>query len=234
LPAERKTIRRQMLGSLKITANRALGAVLCLGALAVFGCNAHAATAGGPPTTLDQAVAAWLDGHRAAGLTAGMRLLTGLASTPWVSGLTLIFALGLAWKHAWQRLFVFALIVPGGMAVSVLLKQVFHRPRPVVADALSAVAGYSFPSGHTLAATLLYGGMVCVMWNLIEAKSRRLKALAGAFVLVALVGLSRVQLGAHYLSDVLGGFTFGVAWLLGCLTARGVGFCPMARERPRA
>lgn len=202
----------------KITSKWAPGVPLCLGALVVFGFIARAASAGGPPTPLDQAVADWFHEHRVAGLTAWMRLATGLASTAWVTSITLVIALGLVWKHAWHRLFVFGLIVPGGMAVSVFLKQVFHRQRPMVEDSLPILAGYGFPSGHTMAATLLYGGLVCLAWSEIDAWDWRMWAVIGAFVLVALVGLSRVQLGAHYLSDVLGAFAFGVGWLVFCLT----------------
>lgn len=187
----------------------------------MFGCIARATSAGGPPTPLDRAVADWFHEHRVAGLTAGMALATGLASTAWVTGITLVTALGLVWKRAWHRLFVFGLIVPGGMAVNVFLKLVFHRPRPRAEDSLPILTGYSFPSGHTMAATLLYGGLVWLAWSEIDAWGWRMGAVLGAFVLVALVGVSRVQLGAHYFSDVLGAFALGVAWLVFCLTAAG-------------
>lgn len=195
---------------------------LGLSALAVFGLLAWVATSGGgSPTSLDQTVAAWFHEHRVAGLTTWMLLATGLASTVWVSGLTLVIALGLVWHHAWHRLFTLGLIVPGGMAANYFLKLFFHRPRPMAEASLPMLAGYGFPSGHAMAATLLYGGLVCLAWSEIDAWCWRMGAALGAFVLVALVGLSRVQLGAHYLSDVLGAFAFGVAWLAFSLAAAG-------------
>jgi membrane-associated phospholipid phosphatase len=197
------------------------GVVLGVTAWAGFGWIAQAALADGAPTPLDQAVADWFYAHRMAGLTTGMRLVTELGSTAGVTGISVVIACGMVWKRAWHRLIVFGLFVPGGTAMNALLKLVFHRPRPRAEEALVIATGYSFPSGHTMAATVLYGGLVCLAWRGIADGRGRTGAALGAFVLVALVGLSRMLLGVHYLSDVLGAFVFGVGWLAFCLTATG-------------
>jgi membrane-associated phospholipid phosphatase len=101
------------------------------------------------------------------------------ASIAWVTGITLVIALGLAWKHAWHRLFVFGLIVPGGMTVNTFLKWLLHRPRPLIEDTMSTLAGYSFPSGHTMAATLLYGGLVWLAWRAINTWLGQMAAVLG-------------------------------------------------------
>ena len=111
------------------------------------------------------------------------------------------------------------LVVPGGMVLDVLLKSAFHRQRPSFADSFLIFDGYSFPSGHTMAATLLYGVLAVFAVIALQAWHWRVGAVLGALVMVLLVGLSRVYLGAHYLSDVLGAAAAGLAWLALSLTA---------------
>ena len=105
------------------------------------------------------------------------------------------------------------------MALDFLLKIVFHRQRPSFTDSFLIFTGYSFPSGHTMAATLLYGLLAVFAVVALKAWRWRVAAVLGAFVMVLLVGFSRVYLGAHYLSDVLGAAAAGLTWLALALTA---------------
>ncbi|GAB5536187.1 MAG: hypothetical protein Rubg2KO_24360 [Rubricoccaceae bacterium] len=99
----------------------------------------------------------------------------------------------------------------GGIIV-VTLKQIFQRARPL--DQLLAADGFSFPSGHAFAATVFYGMMVVLVWRLTERRWLRvLAAVIGPATILA-VGLSRVYLNVHYLSDVLAGWSIGLAWLI--------------------
>ena len=105
-----------------------------------------------------------------------------------------------------------ALAVPLGMLLNVLLKNIFQRARPSFEHPLLTLTTYSFPSGHAAAATLLYG--VLGAYLVCTCKGWR-RALAGclAVAMVALVGLSRIYLGAHYLSDVAAAVASSVGWL---------------------
>jgi undecaprenyl-diphosphatase len=116
-------------------------------------------------------------------------------------------------------LLALVLVIPGGMAMDTLLKIAFHRSRPTFNDSIMIFSGYSFPSGHTMAATLLYG--VLAVFAVIALKSWRWRVgtVISAIIVVLLVGFSRMYLGAHYLSDVLGAAAAGLAWLVLCLTA---------------
>lgn len=104
--------------------------------------------------------------------------------------------------------FVLAVVL-GGLAVTLLLKAAFGLPRPP--ESLQAVPreGDGFPSGHTMAATICWGALA--LWA--EATDRRSR-LAGAALVVALVGFSRLALGVHYVTDLVASVLFGAGYLL--------------------
>jgi undecaprenyl-diphosphatase len=104
------------------------------------------------------------------------------------------------------------LLATGGLGaelVSHLLKLAFHRPRPLVFFGLAPAETYSFPSGHAFVATVFYGMLAEI---LIESSGRR-GVWIGAVLMALLIGFSRVYLGYHYPSDVLGGWACAAGWL---------------------
>jgi undecaprenyl-diphosphatase len=117
----------------------------------------------------------------------------------------------------------------GGVAVNKLLKLMVHRSRPIIAQQLHETS-FSFPSGHTMAATIGYGMLAYVLatywWP--RGVRRRFLYLAAA-ALTFVVGLSRIYLGMHFPTDVLGGLAAGTAWLAICVTGTRI-----ARDTPAA
>jgi undecaprenyl-diphosphatase len=105
------------------------------------------------------------------------------------------------------------LAVFGGMALNVLLKHLFVRPRPLFKNPLLMLTTYSFPSGHTLMATVFYGTLCALVLTRSQRWLWRALAITVAGVMILLVGFSRIYLGAHYLSDVLAAIAEGLAWL---------------------
>jgi undecaprenyl-diphosphatase len=103
--------------------------------------------------------------------------------------------------------------VGGGSLLNVLLKHFFHRQRPVLENPLVTLTSFGFPSGHTMGATLFYGVLALFVAQSVRAWWLRVLAWSLASVAVLLIGLSRIYLGAHYLTDVLGAFAVGLAWL---------------------
>ncbi len=97
----------------------------------------------------------------------------------------------------------------GAISMNYLLKQVFARPRPEVFPPLVVEHTYSFPSGHTIASVSLYGLLAVYLWD----QGRRALAFLSAFWVLA-VAFSRVYLGAHYPSDVLGAMAVGGIWVI--------------------
>lgn len=100
----------------------------------------------------------------------------------------------------------------GGALAEFALKRVFARPRPVVVRQLQAVTTHSFPSGHALASACMYLTLAFVGGRRVDTHHTRLKLLAAAGVLAGAVGLTRVYLGVHYPTDIIGGLAIGTAW----------------------
>lgn len=196
-----------------------IGAVLLIGASWLFGGIAQDVAAGDPLTVIDKNVAQWFHVRRTPGLTTAMQIVTGLASPAWVTGVAMVATFILWWKRSWFGLLALVLVLPGGMVLDSLLKIAFYRQRPSFEDSFLIFHGYSFPSDHTMAATLLYGVLAAFALILLKAWRWRVGVVLGAFVMVLSVGFSRVYLGAHYLSDVLGAAAAGTAWLALTLTA---------------
>jgi undecaprenyl-diphosphatase len=109
--------------------------------------------------------------------------------------------------------------VLGGFLLSTVLKISFRRARPALWPALATEETYSFPSGHATLATVFYGGLAAVAFHLSPSAWIRAGALAGAAGLVTTISFSRVYLGAHWTTDVVGGTLLGLTWETFCLTA---------------
>ena len=171
-------------------------------------------------TLADIQMANWFHSHATPTLTRFMLTITNLHSTVAIAFYSVLMALWLIRKKDWHWLLTLLAIVPGGMLLNVLMKQAFQRARPVFDHPLLTLSSYSFPSGHTAASTVFYGALaaylVCHLkpwrWGMAFVTAM------SAAMMVALVGLSRMYLGVHYLSDVLAAAIEGVAWLAFCLT----------------
>jgi len=130
------------------------------------------------------------------------------------TGGEIIFLIALAlialfwWKKQRQVAFLAAVSFIGANIFGQTLKYYFMRPRPDWFPPLRDAIGYSFPSGHTLAAVALYGFLAIWLW---QHQRRGLSILAGLWAV--LVGVSRVYLGVHYPSDVLASMAIGTFWL---------------------
>lgn len=169
----------------------------------------------GSLTRLDGSVADDLNHavQDAPGLVNVLEAVTWLGRPAWlvvVVGTSAVFA----WWRGRRRLAVFLVVTAlGGGAISSLVKILVDRPRPVVDHPIITAFGKSFPSGHAMSSTVCYGA---VLLAFLPAVRRRLRPLAvtGTALLILAIGSSRVFLGVHFLSDVIGGFVLGGAWLL--------------------
>lgn len=159
----------------------------------------------------------WMASHRWAMLTQLMLAVSALNSPGAVSVWAACFGVLLLRRGERYWFLTLALAVGGGMLLNEGLKLLFRRARPVVDDPLVILHSFTFPSGHTAAATVLYGVLAAYVVYFARTLRGRVAVIAATVALVALVGLSRVYLGAHYLSDVLAAACSSTVWLIVCL-----------------
>jgi membrane-associated phospholipid phosphatase len=162
-------------------------------------------------TSPDPQVMAWAVAHRTAMLTGAMKLITWLGSAAVIIPAGLVIGLAVALRrHRCQPLALLAAAVAGAIGLYHLIKDLIGRP-PARGDLDRALPDGVVPSGHATQAAAFLCALVIVRSG---GRSARVKATLRAAALVTLaVGAARVYLGAHWLSDVLGGYPLGGAAL---------------------
>ena len=139
--------------------------------------------------------------------------VSALASTDLIIPVTATAVAVLALVRHWHGALTLALSVLATQAVVHLVKVLVDRPRPAANDAMTAAAGHSFPSAHSATAVALYATLALVVAHRCTGWVRAAVLGAGGAVVVA-IGLSRIQLGAHYPIDVVAGWLTGAALVL--------------------
>jgi undecaprenyl-diphosphatase len=141
-----------------------------------------------------------------------IKAVTDLGSTPVLVGVVAAAAIFLAIRRSW-RLLLFGLVsVTGGFVLDPVLKDLVGRLRPVVAHPIAHGIGRSFPSGHALNSIVCYGAVLLVFLPATRGNWRKAFKII-IISLLALIGISRILLGVHFVSDVLGGWAIGITWL---------------------
>lgn len=172
-----------------------------------------------PLANADQGLATWFHEHLTPFLVAVLRAICQLGSGEWIGIVLFAGLLFFAWKRLWPSLTTMILAIPCGMLLNELLKVLIQRPRPYTQGEFVDWSGYSFASGHTIGATLLYGQILLFVIPMLKSRASRTLAILSATVVVLLVGFGRIALGAHYFTDVLAAIFFGVLWLTICFFA---------------
>jgi undecaprenyl-diphosphatase len=143
-----------------------------------------------------------------------MRDITALGGVTFLTLLTVVATLALVFHGKWKRAAVFAGAVVAANISSEVLKQVYDRPRPSLVPHGSYVYSASFPSGHSTLAAATFLTLATVIASLEPRRSTKALTYVVAIALTIMVGFSRVYLGVHWPSDVLGGWCLGAAWAL--------------------
>jgi membrane-associated phospholipid phosphatase len=187
--------------------------LLTLGAW-VFGAIAEDVVEG--DTHLDTRVAAWLHDHASPGWTTFFEGVTWLGNVPTLTAVALASAVVLASKRRTAELQLLLLAAVGAQILTLGLKLGFERERPFFPDPLATESSYSFPSGHSSVSLAVYGTLGFILARHLDDRRAQIASLAAAAVLVGLIGFSRLYLGVHFLSDVIAGFSVGLAWVALC------------------
>jgi membrane-associated phospholipid phosphatase len=161
-------------------------------------------------------------------LVTGLKVLTFLGTPAWFYVLVTVAAL-VVWRRGRGRLALFLVVTTlGGGLLDTVVKIAVNRPRPSLVDPVATAHGKSFPSGHAMSSTIGYGALLLVFLPVIAPRLRPL-VIGGFALLVAAIGFSRLALGVHYITDVIGGYVLGLAWLAASTAA----FSTWREERGR-
>jgi undecaprenyl-diphosphatase len=168
-------------------------------------------------TAFDAGVGDPIHALRTPVLTSFFYLCTLLANTGTVVFITVVAVVVLSVRRRFAEAILVTVVVAGGQALGTVAKLLIVRARPLAAKALIPLPdSYAFPSGHSLAAMLLYGVLAFLLVRSLSGIGARLAVSLAASVVIVLVGVSRVYLGVHWPSDVVAAWLLGGAWLALC------------------
>jgi len=163
------------------------------------------------------------------------RDLTALGSTTIACLVAALVGGFLLLKRQYGGFLLLTAALGGGQLLSKLLKLYYGRARPEYVNASHYVDSNSFPSGHAIVATVVYLTLGALLARFVTTRPQKIYALGTAVLLAFIVGLTRVYLGVHYPTDVLGGWMVGLLWAIICwlvaraLQKRGVVESPSVR-----
>ncbi len=124
--------------------------------------------------------------------------------------------------HSWLPMMILVLCLTGAALLDDVVKPLIGRPRPRVGPILVRSTDFAFPSGHATQSAAVYGALAYVLSGCVRSWRPKVAFWTAALVVVLLVGFSRVYLGVHWATDVLGGFALGGVWLAAVLVTTSV------------
>ena len=195
------------------------GLAISVAGLWLFGAITEDVIHHDPLTQFDVTLLEWFHAHATPSGYAIFNAITVLGSPVTLSVLALGVGLLLAIRRQWILLGGWLAAFAGGGLLDEVLKLVIQRPRPPYASAFLHHYSWSFPSGHAMGSLIGYGMLayvLVVLW--IRGRRAQVSVVLGAALLIVAIGLSRLYLGVHYFSDVVGGYAAGVLWLSACIS----------------
>lgn len=154
-----------------------------------------------------------VQGLESPALTAIMKFFTFIGSTKIVVILSILIIYFL-YKvlHHRLELILFIAVIAGTPIINSILKSIFHRARPEF-HRLIEIGGYSFPSGHAMNAFSVYGILAFLLWRHIATRTGRTLLIIFSIFMILMIGISRIYLGVHYPSDIIGGYFASGFWM---------------------
>jgi membrane protein DedA with SNARE-associated domain/membrane-associated phospholipid phosphatase len=205
-----------------------IGLLLSLAALWVFASIAEDVIHHDPITQFDIEVAHALHAYGSTTALTIASTVTFAGSPIVIVPLALVVGAILIQRRQWVFLVGWVTALAGGAALDAALKILFRRPRPIWEDPWAMAHGWSFPSGHAMGSLVTYGMIAYLAVATQRQWSVRVAVIGAVTLLIILIGFTRLYLGVHYFSDVVGGYAAGAVWLASCISA-----CEVARRRSR-
>ena len=168
---------------------------------------------------LDRQAAELFQRHATPTLTITARIISWLGSVAFLALASFFAVVVFIWKGWKDAVLGLALTMLGGSLLNTVLKQFFARERPTFEIPLVQLSTFAFPSGHTMGATLFYMFLAAIAAHSLKRRRMRVLVFGCALLIAVLIGATRIYLGAHFFTDVLGAIVAGVAWLAFCWTA---------------
>ena len=209
-PTPPGTVPRPPLGAATMTVVVGFAALVAI--LIVFGSIAEAVRAQ-EVFGLDTWATPFLHGIASPSLDVLMNALTDIGSSLVIVPILFVVEAWLLRKQRYGAALFLSVASVGSLVLQGTMKVFFARPRPHLDWVQQVLSDYSFPSGHTMSAVIVYVALALILWS-VFGRRIGLVALAIAATVTFGVGVSRIYLGYHYLTDVVGGLLAGIAWLL--------------------
>jgi len=168
----------------------------------------------GDTLRFDAAVRNFIHGFSSPYFTAVMRAFTNIGNVGAVITVAVSVSVALWFKHRARDAAFLLIAISGGAFLMWVLKLLFHRQRPAPYFGITVPSDYSFPSGHALVAVCFYGTLAAILTTRQNRRSVRIAIWVAAVLMMLCIGASRIYLGVHYPSDVLGGYLAATFWVL--------------------
>lgn len=211
-----------------------VGLLVSLASLWLFGAITEDVLHHDPLTTFDTTLLALIRAHATPPGDRIAVIISYIGSPVAMAFLAAFGAIYLGVRRQWLSLGGWLAAFVGAMLLTEALKRIIHRPRPDGAISFLHGASYSFPSGHALGSLVGYGMLAYLLLSEPRTKSstRSVFILLATVTLVLAIAASRLYLGVHYFSDVVGGLAAASLWLSACVSGIGVVRALQTKTRP--
>lgn len=164
-------------------------------------------------TSFDEVIIAFVQGSEVPWLTATMKAFTTIGSTGIVALISFASLAILLWKRHRAQAVLLVAVIGGTGILNQVLKFIFKRERPEF-HRLIDIGGYSFPSGHTMMAFSLYTIIAYIVWRNLRTSWGRAAIITAAALMIMMIAVSRIYLGVHFPSDIVGGILASAVWVI--------------------
>jgi len=166
----------------------------------------------------DRAILLWLHHHQMPGLTELAKALAIMGSPPVIIGIGVVATIfGFVYRHVRGAAWTIPTAIVGSGIIIQGVKLFVHRARPDLFKPLLHESGYSFPSGHSMIAVVVYGLLGYFAMRFARSVVAKRAIVSVTILVILLIGISRPYVGVHYPTDVLAGWAVGIPWLITCM-----------------